>query len=51
MNNTLKGLLVALIMFYVVSPLDVAPGPIDDILVTLIGYMGTRMIDSKRKKC
>lgn len=48
MNNTLKGLLVGLVLLYVVSPLDIAPGPIDDLLVTLLGYVGTRAIESRR---
>ncbi len=48
MNNTLKGLLVALVLLYVISPLDGAPGPADDLLVTLLGYAGTRLIGSKK---
>lgn len=37
MDNTVKIILVALVILYVVSPLDFAPGPIDDILVVLLG--------------
>ena len=48
MNNTLKGLLVALVLLYVISPLDGAPGPADDLLVALLGYAGTKMIGSKK---
>lgn len=48
MNNNLKGLLVALVLLYVISPLDGAPGPADDLLVTLLGYAGTRLIGSKK---
>ena len=50
MNKTLKGLLVALIMLYVVSPVDGMPGPVDDLLVTLLGFIGTRALDSKSRK-
>ena len=47
MNKTLKGLLIGLIMLYVVSPLDAAPGPMDDILVALLGYIGTRVLENR----
>ena len=47
MNKTLKGLLVALIMLYIVSPFDAVAGPIDDILVALLGYIGTRALENK----
>ena len=36
MNGVLKGMLIALIIVYVVSPLDLCPGPIDDILLLLL---------------
>lgn len=50
MNKTLKGLLVALIMLYVVSPVDAVPGPVDDLLVTLLGFIGTRALENKSRK-
>ena len=34
-NNFLKVMLLALAAIYVVSPLDLAPGPIDDLLLIL----------------
>ena len=49
MNQTLKGLLVALIMFYIVSPVDAMPGPVDDVLLALLGYVGTKAIESRKK--
>lgn len=43
MNNKLvKGLLFALLAIYVVSPADLAPGPIDDILAILIYFAANR---------
>lgn len=48
MNNTLKGILIGLIMLYVVSPVDAMPGPMDDMLVALLGYVGTRFLESRR---
>ena len=49
MNNTLKGILIGLVMLYIVSPMDAAPGPMDDMLVALLGYIGTRMISGKKR--
>ena len=37
MNGIMKGLILAVMIIYVVSPVDAIPGPIDDIIVTLIG--------------
>lgn len=38
MNNRLKKiLLVALVIGYVLSPADAMPGPIDDLIVMLLG--------------
>ena len=35
-KNFIKGVLFALLMVYVISPADLAPGPVDDILAILI---------------
>ena len=32
MSNFWKGFLVALLIVYVISPMDLLPGPIDDVL-------------------
>ena len=37
-----KILLTIFLIIYIISPIDVAPGPIDDIIVTLIGITATR---------
>lgn len=37
MNNFGKFLLTVFIILYVISPVDACPGPIDDIIVILIG--------------
>ncbi len=40
MNGIMKGILIALIIVYVVSPLDVMLGsPIDDVIVALLGLV------------
>ena len=36
-NGIIKGMLIALLVVYVISPLDLAPGVIDDLLVILLG--------------
>lgn len=39
MNNTGKLIITLLVLVYVLSPNDLAPGPMDDILVMLLGHM------------
>lgn len=43
MNGVLKGILVALIIVYIVSPVDFCPGPIDDIILLLFSVCGGRV--------
>lgn len=40
MSGVLKGMLIALIVVYIVSPVDLCPGPIDDIIVLLLSVAG-----------
>lgn len=35
MNGVIKGMLLVLLIVYVVSPMDLCPGPIDDIILLL----------------
>ena len=48
MNNVLKAALFGLVMLYIVSPADAMPGPMDDMLVALLGYVGTRLLESRK---
>ncbi|WP_432649211.1 hypothetical protein [Huintestinicola sp.] len=48
MNNVTKGIILILVLIYVISPLDVAPGPIDDIIVLLMG-LGSQKVFSNRE--
>ena len=42
-NNSGMKLLVAFLIFlYVVSPIDAMPGPIDDVIVVLMGFAMNR---------
>lgn len=42
MNGVVKGMLIALVALYVISPLDLAPGPIDDLLLILFSAASSR---------
>lgn len=37
MSNVVKGMLIMLMVLYIVSPVDFCPGPVDDIILLLIG--------------
>ena len=37
MNSVLKGMLIVLLIAYVISPADLMVGPVDDIIVCLLG--------------
>lgn len=51
-NNSLakllKFFLIMAVVIYIVSPLDAAPGPIDDIIVALLGVAGTRRLSAAK---
>ena len=42
MNDVAKGMIIILMILYVVSPIDACPGPIDDLIVILIGIAATK---------
>lgn len=48
MNNKsfLKGILFALLAVYVISPLDLAPGVVDDLLLVIL----TAFVNGRNKK-
>ncbi len=43
MNNFFKAVLVILIVAYIVSPIDLVPGPIDDALLILFALGGNKL--------
>ena len=45
-NGMIKGMLIALLVIYVISPLDIAPGPIDDVLLILMGIAGNKRVNN-----
>ncbi len=40
MSGVLKGMLLVLLIIYVVSPVDLCPGPVDDIILMLCAAGG-----------
>ena len=42
MSGVMKGMILVLMILYIVSPIDVCPGPIDDFIVLLIGIAATK---------
>lgn len=48
MGNVGKGMLIALIILYVLSPMDFVPGPIDDIIASLIGIAAVQKLGSHK---
>ena len=50
MKEVMKGMLVVLVILYIVSPIDLCPGPIDDVLVLLLGVaaqIGTKALERR----
>lgn len=37
MNGITKGMILVLMILYIVSPIDMCPGPIDDLIVLMAG--------------
>ena len=50
MNNFIKGMLFALLIVYVVSPVDFLPGPIDDVLAIVLYFAANRSKLALEKK-
>ena len=46
MNNTMKGMLLVLVILYVFSPLDLCPGPVDDLIVILLGVASRKRLSA-----
>lgn len=44
MSDMVKGMIIILMIVYIVSPIDVCPGPIDDLLVLIIGIAARKKI-------
>lgn len=42
MNDIGKGMLIVLVILYIVSPIDLFSGPVDDLLVLLFGVASSK---------
>ena len=50
MNNlVLKRIIIALTILYVLSP-DLAPGPLDDIIIMVLGVAFSSVVGDEKKK-
>lgn len=43
MNGVMKGMILVLVALYAISPVDACPGPVDDLIVILMGIAATRI--------
>ncbi len=49
-SNVLKGMLLMLTVVYIVSPVDACPGPVDDIIVALLGLAARKKISKQNER-
>ena len=47
MSDLMKVMLVGLIVLYVISPMDACPGPIDDIIIVLLGVAANKCLPER----
>jgi uncharacterized membrane protein YkvA (DUF1232 family) len=46
MDGVMKGMLIILVILYIISPLDAMPGPVDDVIVILLGMAAQKRIET-----
>lgn len=44
MSGLMKGIVLLAIIMYIVSPIDAVPGPVDDIIILLLGIASRKRI-------
>lgn len=49
MNEVMKGMILVLMILYIVSPIDACPGPVDDLIVLIIGIAARKQVGSKKE--
>lgn len=47
MSDFAKGMILVLMVVYIVSPIDICPGPIDDAIVLLLGLAARKGIEAR----
>jgi uncharacterized membrane protein YkvA (DUF1232 family) len=50
MSGIIKGMLLVVIILYIISPIDFVPGPIDDILILLLGLASRKGVAAVEEK-
>ena len=40
----MRGMLIVLVILYFISPLDAVPGPVDDVIVVLLGFAAQKRL-------
>ena len=43
-SNLMKTLVLVVVILYIVSPIDACPGPIDDIIVAILGIAARKRL-------
>ena len=43
-NDTMRFLVLIFVILYVISPLDGCPGPIDDLIVVVMGFAARKRL-------
>lgn len=46
-NGFLKGVLLIAVIAYIISPVDLCVGPVDDLIVLLLGFCARRKLSEK----
>ncbi len=46
----MKKLIIVLTILYMISPLDLAPGPLDDIIVMILGIAFSSVVGDEKRK-
>ena len=44
-NNVLKGMVLAVMIMYIASPVDACPGPVDDLIVLLLAVAARKKLN------
>lgn len=50
MNNSFKIVVLVVVVLYIISPVDLAVGPIDDLIVALLGFAVNQASKKKADK-
>lgn len=46
-SNFLKTLVIVVVILYIVSPIDACPGPVDDIIVAVLGIAARKRLSAE----